>query len=1031
MSANIKAHNRRENETFEFRRGQASPVNSRTIPTESPSASRAAMRRFQLEPDMRRESLAFFRKLDHGHADVSYDLLSNEWNDMMNDPLIDHDADSPIPKHPPKRSHEKFPPYRRANALNATPLRQSIPMAKSSPFAPSPKMVFETELDDTLEMDTVGPPALSEGSLKAMENLSPMQPPRAKFEFNEPNTISHEDRPSRITIPSHSSSLFHLGSPSNRKNRVIVAPTAMRSPERPRKQLLSPSRLNKLSPQKSFPRSTLGTPPKYQGFSAPMSPVKSHTSAINYYPITPTRHSVNIAATPSRIHEYKPLDSQEEDTALSPPKLDFEGVLASCNSDNAAERQSDDDLPTSSQEKTVHSSQPSQESQLQDFIKLASSISADAVHEHTSDTGEIPLSPSERVNDSTQSGDEQVGLHSSPSRRQFSGRNNAVEKTYEAASPVTKSEPVTPQKLVRQEDPGSNSSIKRVKDFWESLAVSSAERLASVKRSLDVWSPTKRKQHSNTSSPLKRRNSSLEGEQEEASKWRKLSDTPDRNGVSTEDDRSKESEQIHVDPKEKSPGSDLYSNLNNVKDHKVGQGDESADKENWVKEWTSLRSSVTNLPSFKKTDSPVARRRTENFRKLITPERSVDKQPASKSVEARNVVNDLIASRNLLDELKSQPLPLVRSFSDRRTSRFLLEVLGSSKDTSTSSAGDEIIRKRGDFKANRDMFDEESPSRLNVKSSDRVTKSSEQETLPAGTLTSPSSGRSYRSHDTSSRSSPLKTTTFSKSAEGIDDHDWLKPSISNLHQDSGANHFTSPVRPESISQHEDRWNAFVSPKRPIKPAVAETPIPQTPKSAMLFAERKLTRGSGLDYASLPTPAKPTVSTKSVQSREAKYRAEPALSAPSRLSPKVHRSSPDHLVGTEQERRESNAEYKPVTAEREEVVLSTEKTTAIEIEPPIRNSIDERSSQNNDQLSKQDYDQQLSNLALAVSKALPGNISAQAVTPNSSETPAKRKREEDMVEPRHRRKVRVNPIPVSQRPSRIPIATWRIKKQQQP
>jgi hypothetical protein len=69
MSANINTRNRQENKASELRRALVSPLISRTIPTDPPSANRAAMnpmRRFQLETDMRRESLAFFRKLDHG-----------------------------------------------------------------------------------------------------------------------------------------------------------------------------------------------------------------------------------------------------------------------------------------------------------------------------------------------------------------------------------------------------------------------------------------------------------------------------------------------------------------------------------------------------------------------------------------------------------------------------------------------------------------------------------------------------------------------------------------------------------------------------------------------------------------------------------------------------------------------------------------------------------------------------------------------------------------------------------------------------
>jgi hypothetical protein len=757
-------------------------------------------------------------------------------------------------------------------------------------------MSYDTELEDTLEMDTVGPPALSAGSLKALENLSPMQPPRAKFDFNqESSSLGVEERPERITIPARSSGgFFHPGSPGSRKNRVIVVPTAPKSPERSRKPSSSPSRLNKLSPQMAFPRSTLGTPPRFQGFSSLRSPIKSHPAgAINYYPVTPTRQSVNIAATPSRIHEYKPLDSQEEETALSPPKLDFEGVLASYNDDDAAagEIESDDVVQNPSQDKTVfNSSQHSLEAQSQDFAKQPESNlpTSEGLDEHTSDTNEIPLSPSQRMNDGAHSSTEHVSCVSPlKSRRQSTCETGATEHVDDSLV-TDKSEPTTPQRLVRPEDPGSNSSIKRVKDFWENLAASSAERLASVKRSLDVWSPSKAKQQTPTASPLKRRNSTLESEQEENSKWRRLTDSPSRHRLSGNDLRSDGSDKAHSQDalSELSSGNILSSRSKNLEDDKADQSEEGdSDKENQVNGWkrASFKNSVSSLPSFKKNDTPVARRHTEEFRKLITPDRATVQKSASRSVEAQDRLSDLAeklaASRNLVNELKRHPLPQLGPVSERRSSRNLLDALGYSTNMATSNASDEIIRKRGDFRVNCEMFKEESSSKSKVQATvTKVTLSS----------SSPIDRRADRTmHDKVTRPSPssrLVSPRENATRVAKDDSDWLKLPIPQ--QDSKT--------PQSKSRlGEERWNGFISPKRPTKPLIAETPIPQTPKSAMLFAERKLTRGSGLDYASLPTPVRPTAK-EAMLVKAAKDVSEPTSPAISRTSPKAKRSVTDHI-----------------------------------------------------------------------------------------------------------------------------------------
>lgn len=757
-------------------------------------------------------------------------------------------------------------------------------------------MSYDTELEDTLEMDTIGPPALSAGSLKALENLSPMQPPRAKFDFNqESSSLSVEERPERITIPARSSGgFFHPGSPGSRKNRVIVVPTAPKSPERSRKPSSSPSRFNKLSPQKAFPRSTLGTPPRFQGFSSLRSPIKSHPAgAINYYPVTPTRQSVNIAATPSRIHEHKPLDSQEEETALSPPKLDFEGVLASYNDDDAAvgESESDDVVQNPSQDKAVfNSSQPSLEAQSQDFAKQPESnlLTSEGLDEHTSDTNEIPLSPSQRMNDGAHSSTEHVScVGPLESRRQSTCETGATEHVDDQLV-TDKSEPTTPQRLVRPEDPGSNSSIKRVKDFWENLAASSAERLASVKRSLDAWSPSTAKQQIPTASPLKRHNSTLESEQEENIKWRRLTDSPSRHRLSGNELRSDGSDKAHSQDalSELSSGNILSSRLNNVGDDKADQSEEGdSDKENQVNGWkrASFKHSVSSLPSFRKNDTPVARRHTEEFRKLITPDRATVQRPESKSVEAQDRLSDLAekltASRNLVKELKRHPLPQLDPVSERRSSRNLLDALGYSTNMATSNTSDEIIRKRGDFRVNCEIFEEESSSKSKV-----------QATATTATLSSSSpidrrAGRAM--HDKVTRPSPSsRLVSPREKAAGVakDDSDCVKLSIPQ--QDSKT--------PQSKSRlGEERWNGFISPKRPTKALIAETPIPQTPKSAMLFAERKLTRGSGLDYASLPTPVRPTAK-EAMLAKAAKDMSEPTSSAISRTSPRAKTSVTDHI-----------------------------------------------------------------------------------------------------------------------------------------
>ncbi|KAJ2961269.1 hypothetical protein NQZ79_g3526 [Umbelopsis isabellina] len=1020
MSNNISSHHRQDSSAS--RHEFTSPLIPRTIPVDPPSAGRSGLssrRRFQLEADMRRESLAFFRKLDHGHADVSFDLLSNEWNEMINDPLIDHDADSPIQKAKPvRRSVQDRAPssYRLPNALNSTPIRPSIPLFKSSPFAASPKPKYDADTDnDTSEFDTIGPPALSAGSLKALENLSPMQPPRAQFDLQLETTT--EDRPSRVTIPSQPSSSFPPGSPSERKGRVIVAPTAPKTPERVKKPS-SPIRFTRSSPNKPFPRSSLGTPRGFKSTLKPSSPRPK--TLLNHYPDTPTRQPVNIARTPARIHEYKPSDSQEEEQPLSPSKLDFEGVLADYNGPNSAENDNSLSIPLSPAER--RSSQPSQEPQSQ----RSNTHSSPARLPNTS-------SSQTNFNDSpNRSIDEGVFLISATgqSQNKSNDSHSALLNTsstaevidHEIQSSPNKSDPVTPQKAVRAEDPGSASSIRKVRDFWEKLSVSSAEKLASVTRSLDIWSPSKNKPTSSTS-PLKRRLSSDDGNEQ-----RKIQKTAESVKGSGSGDLLSPSTSSNM----------LYSKLRSQNTHEspANEAEQSDDKENKLVAG-NFRKSISSLPMFKESNSPIARRRTEEFGKLVTPERTDMGKISSKSVETQFTKRHL--ARNLFDELKSQPLPKLRPVSDRRSSRNLLDALGSD-DTSTI----EIVRKRNDFKQNFQKFEE------NIKQSEELDRSPLQETSPS---------RDALDHHIS----PISRTSHrspSIKKNSTDDDDWAVPySSKQLQQSSKTSTYSlSPARVMSKSPLRDRYNQFVSPKRPMSHKVPETPIPQTPKSAMLFAERKLTRGSGLDYASLPTPVKPSAAKFGTGRQRAEplpeRKIEPAdenvlYSKPVIDEPKVKDYRPvDTLIDQDEKPTvdfTAEKEKTAVTVDRETKAVMNRKDSHIESvsvlasqaqkhtesQPVVTPMVVKPWYDENEQPDEWDVAPKHSTIVEPVSQQQPPQEpKIDTPTPAMTSTHsafAKRKRESDAVTGRQRTKRKVNRIPPAQRPSRIPLASWRIAK----
>ncbi|KAG2173153.1 hypothetical protein INT43_004526 [Umbelopsis isabellina] len=1017
MSNNISSH--RHQDSSASRHEFTSPLIPRTIPLDPPSAGRSGLssrRRFQLEADMRRESLAFFRKLDHGHADVSFDLLSNEWNEMINDPLIDHDADSPIQKVKSVRrpmQGRALSSYRPANALNSTPIRPSIPLFKSSPFAASPKLKYDGDTDnDTSEFDTIGPPALSAGSLKALENLSPMQPPRARFDLQSETT---EERPARVTIPSQQASSFPPGSPSERKGRVIVAPTAPKTPERT-KRPSSPIRFTRSSPNKPFPRSSLGTPRGFKSTLKPSSP-RSQT-LLNHYPDTPTRQPVNIARTPARIHEYKPSDSPEEEQPLSPPKLDFEGVLADYNDPHSAENDNSLSIPLSPAERC--SSQPSQEPQSH---RSNTHISPNRLPNTSSSQTNFGDSPNRSIDEGvflisatgqsqTRSNDPQSALPPTLSTDEVIDR--------EIQGSPNKSDPITPQKAIRTEDPGSASSIRKVRDFWEKLSVSSAEKLASVTRSLDIWSPSINKQTSSTS-PLKRRISS--GDRDEQRKIQKTSDSIKSTGSG---DLSPPSTSDNM----------LYSKLrlHNTHASPAHENEESDDKENKLVAG-DFRKSISSLPMFKETNSPIARRRTEEFGKMVTPDRTDMGKVSSKSVETQFTKRHL--ARNLFDELKSQPLPKLRPVSDRRTSRNLIDALGSDDTTTT-----EIVRKRNDFKQNFHKFED------NIKQSEEVNGSPGQETSPS---------RDALNHHIS----PISRTSHKSPAvkkHSTDDDDWVVPySTKQLQKSSNTNTYSlSPARVMSKSPLRDRYNRFVSPKRPMSHKVPETPIPQTPKSAMLFAERKLTRGSGLDYASLPTPVKPSAARFAAgrhrAERKPEQRSEPAdenvlYFKPERDEPKVKDYRPaatlmnrhekptvdfaaekDQTAVTVDQKADAVMTRKASPTEKVNVLSSqVQKHTESQLEATVEGKAwyDER-----EQLDEWDDVPKHSAIVEAVNQQPPQEPKTDTTTPamtGSFAAAAKRKRESDAASDRQRTKRKVNKIPPAQRPSRIPLATWRIAK----
>lgn len=722
-----------------------------------------------------------------------------------------------------------------------TPIRPSIPLFKSSPFAASPKPKYEGDTDnDTSEFDTIGPPALSAGSLKALENLSPMQPPRARFDLQLDAT---EDRPSRVTIPSQPPSSFPPGSPSERKGRVIVAPTAPKTPERALKKPSLPIRFTRSSPNKPFPRASLGTPRGFKSTLKPSSP-RSQT-LLNHYPNTPTRQPVNIARTPARIHEYKPSDSQEEEPPLSPPKLDFEGVLADYNGPHSAEN--DNSLPIPLSPAEHRSSQPSQEPQSHTSNMHSSPV---RLANTSSSQNNYSDSPNRSIDDGVFLIAATTGSSQNKSNNPQSAPSNTLSTAevidHEIQGSPNKSDPVTPQKAIRAEEPGSASSIRKVRDFWEKLSVSSAEKLASVTRSLDIWSPSKNK-HTSSTSPLKRRISS--GDRNEQRKVQKTTDSV-KSPVSG--DLSPHSTSSTM----------LYSKLRPQNTHQspVKEKDESDDKENKLVVG-DFRKSISSLPMFKESNSPIARRRTEEFGKLVTPERTDMGKLSSKSVETQFTKRHL--ARNLFDELKSQPLPKLRPVSDRRTSRNLIDALGTDDTTII-----EIVRKRNDFKQNFQKFED------NIKLSEEVDRS------PVQNTTSPS--HDALDHHISPISRTSHKSPLVKKHSTNDDDDWAVPysSTKQLQKPSDANTYSlSPARVMSKSPLRDRFNHFVSPKRPVGHNVPETPIPQTPKSAMLFAERKLTRGSGLDYASLPTPVKPSAAARFAAGRHRAERSSDVSSEP--------------------------------------------------------------------------------------------------------------------------------------------------------
>jgi hypothetical protein len=228
-------------------------------------------------------------------------------------------------------------------------------------------------------METTKPPELSAPSKHQIDSLSPVKSrsqasgsgsgSEAKGRLHS-NNIATLDSNSFFTPPQ---------SPSNGKNRVIVVPTAPRSSKTVLVESCTEPAYQTQSASKRFPRSSFGSPPNLQERDSPFptSPSERKAASTSYYPKTPTRGTVNIAPTPSRLQEYLPVDSQEDETILSPPRLDFEDVLASCKEE--------------SQDKSGSSS--SKRSYSIDILKPDSQFAFDAQQEGSSGSYEIPLSP--------------------------------------------------------------------------------------------------------------------------------------------------------------------------------------------------------------------------------------------------------------------------------------------------------------------------------------------------------------------------------------------------------------------------------------------------------------------------------------------------------------------------------------------------------------------------------------------------------------------------------------------------------------
>jgi hypothetical protein len=384
--------------------------------------------------------------------------------------------------------------------------------------------------------------------------------------------------------------------------------------------------------------------------------------------------------------------------------------------------------------------------------------------------------------------------------------------------------------------------IQKAKDFWKSMNSSPPFTDPLSTLSADV---TKSRQQS--SPRLTRVTSVLEDDQEHVPRTQPLTVKGGKEheyGEDVQQDKFVDGFEDEVsDPEENSVGKKLLSMLQDVQDCQKAE-EQVSDKENAPAGLSGLKPFVARPPSFilKDNNDPITRRHTDSSQNTKTSEPLKDANPTSKSVEATKTVDEWFLTKEKPSDENSHRPP----FAERRSSRNLLGDFQSSIPTRTADASQEIVRKRGNFEFNRKLFEEGAPNETTAKeaASDHSTSQDRSGSDAKDTASNkPPSGLLSR-----------QITLFNSNDEKADEKDeecsTEKIAVKTDGDRTKRDLSTTPNQAQSsrlVSNERDGPTGDTT----LSALVPQTPIPQTPTSAMLYAERNFRRGSRLDLENSP------------------------------------------------------------------------------------------------------------------------------------------------------------------------------------